>query len=951
MMFRPLFTVILLLILNYKPGYSGAPKSENVKVRLVSGNSRCAGRVEIHYKRRWGTVRHNGWDLPDATVVCWELGCGAAISATRGSHFGKGSGPFVMDYTHCRGTETALRNCTSSNWGHYSTSHKYDAGVICTGTAKPRLVNGNSPCAGRLEIYSNGTWATVFGDTSSWSLLDAEAVCKELGCGSGAAAHVNAHFGEGSGPVIGRPGCGHRQDVGVICSDHRDLRLVSGGTRCSGRLEVQYGAKWGTVYDVYIGLEDASVVCEHLQCGVAAETPGGAHFGKGTGPMWNENYRCWGNESRFWDCPVSSGDQLRSSHGNDASVICSDDNWSLRLSGGGSRCDGRVKMYYNRTWGRIQDNQWELSDAQVVCRQLGCGDAIGVYNSATYGEGKGPVWVNYVQCEGNESHLRNCTSFMLNASLSDSFDVGLLCSEHMQIRLTGGGSSCSGRVEIYYNGVWGSVCDDAWDLANAHVVCKQLGCGNVLEMTVPVSCQPHYGPVWLDELNCSGNESYLWECPSAPWGNHDCSHKEDVKIMCSEHKEMRLVNGKHRCEGRVEVFYNGTWGTVCSDELRLKDASVICKELQCGSVKSIQFNTRLFGHGSGPIRKFMCNSHESTLWQCHSDSQDASSGCDHWNDAGIVCSEGAMIMKEYPSSSKCLRESDRRQRLRLVGGKDRCSGRVEIFHTSSWGTVCDDSWNMADAHVVCRQLGCGPAFLAPGGSFFSHGNGNIWLDEVTCTGRESFLSDCPSVAPSQPDCNHKEDASVICSGIDLSLATSPSTLAGEEDKTTSVPVVLCITLGVLLTCELIALMMLMQGKSNRKAGAVAGHWGPPAGVYQGIYEDIEDTLPGTYSTHMGGPGFVLGDYDDVDTEANGSQSSPLMLDNGADEIFTLRTVRGVSSPLEHSSQALNQPAMASPSIPGNNADVSPEMSGHPEILSPMDSEPPTHSFTTNASNR
>ncbi|XP_078060439.1 scavenger receptor cysteine-rich type 1 protein M130-like [Mustelus asterias] len=422
-------------------------RTAKVKVRLVSGKSRCAGRVEIHYKRRWGTVSHNGWDLPDATVVCRELGCGTAISATHGSHFGKGSGPLVMGGTQCRGTETALRNCTSNKLGHYSTSHKYDAGVICT--------------------------------------------------------------------------------------DHRDLRLVSGGTRCSGRLEVQYGAKWGTLRDVYIGLEDASVVCEHLQCGVAAETPGGAHFGKGTGPMWNENYRCWGNESRFWDCPVSSGDQLRSSHGNDASVICSDDNWSLRLSGGGSRCDGRVKIYYNRTWGRIQDNQWELSDAQVVCRQLGCGDAIGVYNSATYGEGKGPVWVNYVQCEGNESHLRNCTSFMLNASLSDSFDVGLLCSEHMQIRLTGGGSSCSGRVEIYYNGVWGSVCDDAWDLANARVVCKQLGCGNVLEMTVPVSCQPHSGPVWLDELNCSGNESYLWECPSAPWGNHDCAHKEDVKIMCS----------------------------------------------------------------------------------------------------------------------------------------------------------------------------------------------------------------------------------------------------------------------------------------------------------------------------------------------------------------------------------------------------------------------------------
>ena len=99
----------------------------------------------------------------------------------------------------------------------------------------------------------------------------------------------------------------------------------------------------------------------------------------------------------------------------------------------------------------------------------------------------------------------------------------------------------------------------------------------------------------------------------------------------------------------------------------------------------------------------------------------------------------------------------------MAGGNNSCSGRVEIWCNRAWGTVCDDSWDMNDASVVCRQLGCGSALEATGGAAFGQGNGTIWLDEVKCTGSESFLFDCPS-SLAQSDCDHKEDASVICSG-------------------------------------------------------------------------------------------------------------------------------------------------------------------------------------------
>uniref|UniRef100_A0A8C3JM16 SRCR domain-containing protein n=1 Tax=Calidris pygmaea TaxID=425635 RepID=A0A8C3JM16_9CHAR len=251
-------------------------------------------------------------------------------------------------------------------------------------------------------------------------------------------------------------------------------------------------------------------------------------------------------------------------------------------------------------------------------------------------------------------------------------------------------SRCEGRVEVEEGGSWGTVCDDAWDMADGDVVCRQLGCGRAVKVHGEATFVPggrrglqRYGshPPWvLGGGGLASPEDELqpaFFCPPPPLSPSLSPPPPFTPVL------LQLVDGEFGCSGFVGLHKEGLWGAVGgSPGVSPPLAARICRHLHCGTAVDHRGYPQP-GPGSRlPVR-----------WE-------AVEPCEENPGSRCLPMDLNPLCFSPPTGSPPQR--------RLGGGPTPCEGDIEVFHDGRWRVLCDERGQRAQrGQQLCQELRCG----------------------------------------------------------------------------------------------------------------------------------------------------------------------------------------------------------------------------------------------------
>ena len=451
-------------------------------LRLVDGTVPSEGRVELyhvdsHGEGRWGTVCDDYWLSRNANVVCRQLGYERAQSAHGGGHFGVGSGPIWLDDVRCQGSEDHLLDCRryrSPAIGEHNCNHYEDAGVTCDATSNPRIAIRSRTLQVTEEDTVGAAYTVVLRTPPNGRVVVEVSVPdgSELAASPSSLTFTTDDWKQGrSVTVTAGSDADAFDDTGVLTHT-----AVGGGYDAAAAVEVR------------VEVRDNDIV------------PLTAEFGD-----LPQNHNGWAPfkfRLDFNQAIETSFATIRDA--------------ALQVSGGGVKSVKRVDPSSNRSWEVfVEPKTWgELTITLLAIRR--CTDPRAL-------------------CTANGDPL--------SAAVEQSVAGPPLTTEPRyrpgDLRLVNGSVPWQGRVEMFYasedvEGEWGTVCDNSWDIQDAHAACRQLGYPRALEAHGEARFGAGSGPIWLGGLRCGMSDSRLLDCrrwDSLPVDRY-CRHSEDAGVTC-----------------------------------------------------------------------------------------------------------------------------------------------------------------------------------------------------------------------------------------------------------------------------------------------------------------------------------------------------------------------------------------------------------------------------------
>ncbi|RDD45645.1 Deleted in malignant brain tumors 1 protein [Trichoplax sp. H2] len=849
-------------------------------VRLVNGTSPMSGRVEVFLNNSWATVCINTTSLVDMRVICRQMGYLFANSFPT-SVFGMSNSSADLYQLNCVGNENSIKDCTyktTTNQG--GCTHERDLSLACSGTTAKdgdlRLAS-TSVYKGIVQVFYNGTWGTIC--RPSYSSSFGRHICQQLGYNSAASNQAKATYFTGYGPVLltdvdcrtndlsiahcNTPGwynvpsnCNdHSQDLYVDCYDgsycgntdvnscafnnkycksegfngfcyckdgytgskcespivtppDATLKLgnmeISGNTTKGGAL-IYHDGIWGGFCYSKLSANEAEVMCRQL--GYATSTDYQCcysdinHHQK----IWVYDIKCTGMETSISQCNFTYGLNTNKCSSR-ARITCSNTTCSPNNCVNGD-CKFNTTVVNDRTY-HFQYCQCQSGFYGLYCQYISVCDSNPCMNGGKCTNFHSSFPKNYYTCRCPQDYFGiNCE----NGPAKDG-DVNIIPQSV--------GDAERGRIEVYLQGSWQTVCSKNFSIEAANVVCQQRGWGKAF--SYGTFYDSGTGMIGLVNVKCTGYEQSLIACSYESTNvSSICTHKDDVGVYCSTsfnpcngitcynggtcvrkfygykcscsafysgalcenyigptlQGDVRLVNGANATEGRVEIYNNNQWGTLCAKLATINDGIAICRQLKLTFSRFLP--SAYFGRGSSStqILSTNCKGDEFNVRTCNVQPVDTvATGCTHANDVSILCSTSNCQRPTCQNGGTCIADGSHYfcQCTSQYTGKD-CEIVLEgslrlqeigfftkvlqIFNNNEWKALCDDGFSKVEATVACKQLG-----FYDVKNYYCCGtySGDYWPIDVDCVGNETKLTSCSLKPYNQAQCNRNDAVRISC---------------------------------------------------------------------------------------------------------------------------------------------------------------------------------------------